>query len=430
LRNENDVIIKWKQQNIMYFHTILLVLSLIRLNTSEQDILYPYPSIRHHLDPRRSHRYVRDCQPKEHGNLTHETIKTLNSSKEIQVNYFRKDFTGFGLQFGHHSIIKDPASMISIHQPLDGGCQNLSTSTVKDTAIQNGCYIATNAGFFVPSDRTPYGACLGNIISDSKIIRKTGIQNANFGIRQDGSIVIGYLSEDEVTETKNPFIQLVTGVGWIIRNGKSYVTESIKAECEDTQTTSSMAQFFKVQSARTLLGVDGNGYVHLVTVDGKTYSRGINLPAAVKYLIAQGVQNAINLDGGGSATYVINSTVVNYPSDTHHDQPEILVPRKVSSIICVKKEMNGDVTPEHMASLSYCCNRNYLLIIGLTVIIGFSCLLHVHFYTLYQHYRNKVKDLLSGQQKKEALQSLLQQANNELSSEFDSDFDDFEDDDL
>ena len=26
--------------------------------------------------------------------------------------------------------------------------------------------------------------------------------------------------------------------------------------------------------------------------------------------------NAINLDGGGSATFVVNGTVVNYPSDT------------------------------------------------------------------------------------------------------------------
>ena len=64
------------------------------------------------------------------------------------------------------------------------------------------------------------------------------------------------------------------------------------------------------------------------------------------------------------------------------------------------------------------------------MIIGLSCLLHVHFYTLYQHYRTKVRDLVSGQQKKEALQSLLQQANNELSSEFDSELDDMDDDDL
>ena len=32
-------------------------------------------------------------------------------------------------------------------------------------------------------------------------------------------------------------------------------------------------------------------------------------------LLKLGFVNAINLDGGGSATMVINNTVVNYPSD-------------------------------------------------------------------------------------------------------------------
>ena len=41
----------------------------------------------------------------------------------------------------------------------------------------------------------------------------------------------------------------------------------------------------------------------------------INLTEAVKLLQSFGVTNAINLDGGGSSTFVINSTVVNYPGD-------------------------------------------------------------------------------------------------------------------
>jgi len=32
-------------------------------------------------------------------------------------------------------------------------------------------------------------------------------------------------------------------------------------------------------------------------------------------LLKLGLVNAINLDGGGSATMVVNGTVVNYPSD-------------------------------------------------------------------------------------------------------------------
>ena len=66
------------------------------------------------------------------------------------------------------------------------------------------------------------------------------------------------------------------------------------------------------------------------------------------------------------------------------------------------------------------------MIIILTVLIGLSLLLHVHFYSLCQHYRGKVKDLVSNQQKKEALQSLLQQADEELTTDMDSDLDDLD----
>ena len=41
----------------------------------------------------------------------------------------------------------------------------------------------------------------------------------------------------------------------------------------------------------------------------------MNLYKIAGYLIELGVVNAINLDGGGSSTVVINGTVVNYPSD-------------------------------------------------------------------------------------------------------------------
>jgi len=406
------------------FFAVLVSITAFKVNGDgvERDILFPYSSYEHFHDITRTHRYVRDCQPKEHGNLTHQTVKPRKISEEVELTSFLHGVN----MFGHHAVIKDPARMFSVQEPVGGGCGVNATSTVSQTASQNGCFIATNAGYFTPEE-PGYGTCLGNIIINSKIVQTTDIQNANFGIRQDGTIVVGYLSEDEVTDQSNPFVHLVTGVGWIIRDGKSYLDESQKAECRKIETTGNLDDFFSVIAARTLLGVDENGFIHLVTVDGKTRSRGINLTEAVKLLQSFGVTNAINLDGGGSTTFVVNSTVVNYGGDG--DKTGILIPRHVSTIICVKK-FSSEITPEHMESLSYCCNRNYLLVIGLTVIISLSCLLHVHFYTLYQHHRNKVRDLVTGQQKKEALQSLLQQANNELSSEFDSELDDMDDDNL
>ena len=41
----------------------------------------------------------------------------------------------------------------------------------------------------------------------------------------------------------------------------------------------------------------------------------IDLYNFANLLLKLGLVNAINLDGGGSATMVINNTVINYPSD-------------------------------------------------------------------------------------------------------------------
>ena len=41
----------------------------------------------------------------------------------------------------------------------------------------------------------------------------------------------------------------------------------------------------------------------------------VNLLEFAKLLKKHGVVNAINLDGGGSSTFVVNGTLSNYPSD-------------------------------------------------------------------------------------------------------------------
>lgn len=49
--------------------------------------------------------------------------------------------------------------------------------------------------------------------------------------------VARYLSEEDVLDTENPFVQLLSGVVWLIRNGSIYINESQAAECEETQET-------------------------------------------------------------------------------------------------------------------------------------------------------------------------------------------------
>jgi hypothetical protein len=67
---------------------------------------------------------------------------------------------------------------------------------------------------------------------------------------------------------------------------------------------------------RSMIGVDGNGFLYLVTVDGRAEnSGGMTLPELQAYAAALGLRNAINLDGGGSSTMIVAGSLVNHPSD-------------------------------------------------------------------------------------------------------------------
>ncbi|XP_027521622.1 N-acetylglucosamine-1-phosphodiester alpha-N-acetylglucosaminidase [Corapipo altera] len=149
------------------------------------------------------------------------------------------------------------------------------------------------------------------------------------------SLFPSYLSEEDVLDQTNPFVQLVSGVVWLLRDGEVYINESRDAECGNTQTTGTFDKFINVISARTAVGHDRQGRLVLVHVDGQTESRGVNLWEMAEFLKQQGVINAINLDGGGSATLVLNGTLANYPSEHCSFDSTWRCPRRVSTVLCV-----------------------------------------------------------------------------------------------
>ena len=58
-----------------------------------------------------------------------------------------------------------------------------------------------------------------------------------------------------------------------------------------------------------------NDNIIAVQVNGQTRHRGANLHEFADLLLRRGVVNAINLDGGGSSTFINNQVLINYPSD-------------------------------------------------------------------------------------------------------------------
>eukprot|EP00794_Sanderia_malayensis_P011266 gene11266-12446_t len=333
------------------------------VNDIIEDILLPYSHYPAHTDIKRNHRYVRECEHIKHSNATTYEVyqkhisqsNATNTSADIlgSMRYLtsrieeRKSVLEIDSRYvhGHIAVVNNPLQTFSIIYPNNKlSCdENFGErDSVSTTARSSNCIVATNAGFF----NTHTGGCLGNIISNGHLVHNSGgIQNANFGIRKDGSIITGYLPEDVVTSTN--FLQLVSGVGWLIRNGEIYVNESKKAECADTEETGTISRFFDVISARTAIGHDKHGRIMLAHIDGKTDKDGVNLLEFAELLKRHGAVNAINLDGGGSSTFVVNGTVINYPSDSCGT--DYSCERKVSTIICIHEPAEWNPT-EHNQS--------------------------------------------------------------------------------
>uniref|UniRef100_A0A3Q3FZD6 N-acetylglucosamine-1-phosphodiester alpha-N-acetylglucosaminidase n=1 Tax=Labrus bergylta TaxID=56723 RepID=A0A3Q3FZD6_9LABR len=312
-----------KKSHIKPLNKKLIILNVISLHRSstKADVLTPY---KEGHGPSHSYHHVRDCQHVVHGSRTFETWPS-GSHDALPSSYFEESLT----LPGHMVFVHDPLKTVSVLEPGGpGGCERSHRVTVQETAEAAGCLYALNAGFF----NTTTDGCLGNVVSDGKLVRDSqGVQNAQFGIKKDGSLVFGYLSQEDVLDQSNPFVQLVSGVMWLLRNGEVYINQSLQAECDKLVDQEVFRDFVDVLSARTVVGHDAQGNLVLFHVDGQTNERGMSLWEVAEFLKTNGVINAINLDGGGSSSFVINSTLASYPADKCRWR----CARPVSTILCV-----------------------------------------------------------------------------------------------
>ncbi|CAJ1063109.1 N-acetylglucosamine-1-phosphodiester alpha-N-acetylglucosaminidase-like [Xyrichtys novacula] len=288
-------------------------------------------------DPSHPHRHFSNCQHIVQGRRTYETWPSSrqNSLPVSESTVFISNIPGGKPRWvqGHMTFVHDPLRTVSVLEPGGpGGCKRNHRVTVQETAETAGCLYAMNAGFF----NTTTDGCLGNIVSDGRLVRDgRGVQNAQFGIRRDGTLVFGYLSQEDVLDQLNPFVQLVSGVIWLLRDGEININQSLKAECNKLVDREVFRDFVDLLSARTAVGHDAEGNLVLFHVDGQTNERGMDLWEVAEFLKKNGVINAINLDGGGSSSFVINGTLVSYPPDICKPDSRWRCARPVSTVLCV-----------------------------------------------------------------------------------------------
>lgn len=113
-----------------------------------------------------------------------------------------------------------------------------------------------------------------------------------------------------------PIDELVGGWPVILRDGVPSVATSAAREL-------TLPGNANARHPRSLIGFDADtSHLYLVAIDGRsTKSVGMTLAEAADFLRGIGVAHALNLDGGGSTTLVIDGRIVNSPSDPAGERP-------------------------------------------------------------------------------------------------------------
>ncbi|WP_113662321.1 phosphodiester glycosidase family protein [Pedobacter nanyangensis] len=171
---------------------------------------------------------------------------------------------------------------------------------------------AVNSDFFNTSTGEPRSI----VILNKQAVRTTlPTIRSYFGINESGAPIIGDYSVFSTQQTT-----IVDALGGYHR--------LIKQNFPIAQTDLSV-------HPRTAVGFTANKIVYFLVADGRnpSYSNGLTLADVTAIMKALEVKEAINLDGGGSSTFVVNKTqisVSNQPSDGS--------PRKVANgwAICTK----------------------------------------------------------------------------------------------
>ena len=117
----------------------------------------------------------------------------------------------------------------------------------------------------------------------------------------------------------------VGGAGLLMLNGR---------DLPDWHAEKITAGFDTTRHPRTLIGVDAQDAIWLVTVDGRNPSLSLGMSfTELQHLSRRlGMRSALNLDGGGSTTMLVSGRVVNHPSDPGGARPVsdaiLVVPRE------------------------------------------------------------------------------------------------------
>ena len=178
---------------------------------------------------------------------------------------------------------------------------------------------------FIPIDSTiankPFRAVIKSILdSNATITNNQYVLSASdnkknttlSSLQINDTILISLNIQPDINNVK----ELVGGLPQIIKDGINIAhSEALKEGANE--------KFSITRHPRTAIGYNKDKTkLYLITVDGRQKcSAGMTLNELSEFMLFIGCYNALNLDGGGSTTLVINDKIINYPSDLTGERP-------------------------------------------------------------------------------------------------------------
>ena len=189
------------------------------------------------------------------------------------------------------------------------------TAATSDIAGEKNAILAVNGDFY-GARRTGY------VIRNGVLYRDTGSADTDvLCIMADGSFLMTNSGEYTAQEL------IEAGVRQAFSFGPALVRDGAVSVRADQEVGRAMAS-----NPRTAIGVIDPLHYVFVTADGRTSeSEGLSLSELAAFMQRLGVQNAYNLDGGGSTTMYFNGEIINTPTTNGRSIKE----RKVSDIVYI-----------------------------------------------------------------------------------------------
>lgn len=224
-----------------------------------------------------------------------------HKSPQVEIKLFKLEELDYRGYMAKVKLFDPQAFEVVLAEDKIGGFE-----TTSSMAMRNRAMLAINGGGFgsSPGQNGLISGMIGATVSGGEIVQSFIKKDEPLffaGIDHEGR-VIGTVPETQAdVDALKP------------KDGVSFIPVLLK----DGEKVKLPPEWVATRHPRTILGRYANDDLLLIVVDGRQafWSKGVTLERLQDKLLDLGVQDAYNLDGGGSSTIYYNGSVLNRPSD-------------------------------------------------------------------------------------------------------------------